>query len=158
MESSTQIQKGLSRFSEGRIFSGLELPARTPELPDPGSFRGNLRFGTSTKTRKYLAEKTITARELQAEQTEEVEREQMAEHALGMAESLGCAHRRRRAWECTQAAEQHRQMLEGRAARRLRAHGGGLNMPGSPSFDEGANNDEAGPNAPPPLAYFRVLF
>ena len=49
------------------------------------------------------------------------------------------------------------QMLEARAAkqaRRLRAHAGGLNMPASPSFDEGANDDEAGPSAPPPPDMF----
>ena len=52
----------------------------------------------------------------------------------------------------SQAAEQYRQMVEARAARaarRLRAHAGGL-MPGSPSFDEGANDDELGTSVPPP--------
>ena len=91
----------------------------------------------------------FAARELQAA---EAEREQMSEQARRTAESLGRAMGRRRAQERSQAAEQHRQMVEARAARaarRLRAHVGGL-MPGSPSFDEGANDDEAGPSVPPP--------
>ena len=48
-------------------------------------------------------------------------------------------------------------MLEARAARsarRLRANAGSLNMPGSPSFHEGANDNETGPNVPPPPGVF----
>ena len=96
-------------------------------------------------------DRAFVARELQAEQAAEAEREQMSEQARRTAESLGRAMKHRRARECSQAAEQHRQMVEARAARaarRLRAHAGGL-MPGSPSFNERANDDEAGPNVPP---------
>ena len=78
----------------------------------------------------------------------------MAEQARRAAESAGRAQRRRRQRERTQAAEQHRQMLEARAARRLRANASSLNMPGSPSFHEGANDDEAGPSVPPPPGMF----
>ena len=97
-------------------------------------------------------DRAFAARELQAEQAAEAEREQMSEQARRTTESLWRAMRRRRAREGSQAAEQHRQMVDARAARaarRLRAHAGGL-MPGSPSVDEGANDDEAGPNVPPP--------
>ena len=94
------------------------------------------------------------ARELQAEQAAEAEREQMSEKTRRTAESAGHAHRRQHQRERTQAAEQHRQMLEARSARRLRANADSLNMPGSPSFHEGANDDEAGHSVPPPPGMF----
>ena len=69
------------------------------------------------------------------------------------AESLGRAQRCWRQRVRSQAAEEHRQMVQARAAkaaRRWHAHAADLNMPGSPSFTEGANDDEAGPSMPPP--------
>ena len=77
-----------------------------------------------------------------------------AEQDLRTAKSLGRAQRRRRAREHSQTVEQHRQMLEARAARHLRDHAASLNMPGSPSFDEGPNGDKAGPSVPHPPGMF----
>ena len=54
----------------------------------------------------------------------------------------------------TQAAEAHRLMVAARAQRCWRAHAAGLNIPSSPSFDKGANDDEAGPSMPPPPVMF----
>ena len=81
-------------------------------------------------------DRAFAVRELQAEQAAEAEREQMMEQARRTAESLGRAMRRRRARERSQAAEQHRQMVEARVARCLLAHAGGL-MPGPPLSTRG---------------------
>ena len=59
------------------------------------------------------------------------------------------AQRRWRARARTQAAELHRQMVQAWSERHWHAHAAGL-MSGSPSFVEGANDDETNPRVPPP--------
>ena len=78
----------------------------------------------------------------------------MAEQAIRTAESLGHAQRRRLVRTCTQAAEVHQQMVQARSERRWHAHAADLNMSGSVSFAEGANDDDVGPSVSPPPGMF----
>ena len=64
-------------------------------------------------------------------------------------EERAFAARELQAEQAMEAEARREQMVDARTTRRLRTHAGGL-MSGSPFFDEGANDDEAGTSVPPP--------